>query len=413
MHYWLVSIFEQTPVDKVTDTRFQCIARELLRRGHTVTFFASTFKHNTKNQRYSETTVISVEEGFTMVYIKSAAYRKNISVRRMSAHWQFARDAVSAFPEYEKPDRILVAFPPISLAFSTAIWARSQKIPVFIDIIDPWPDIFRKPLRSLPAFVQNALLFPMERKVRTLFKTVDGVTAISRQYIDWARKYNSELYPADCFYPAVDFEGMQRQLKEAAQSGLKDESPFCVIYAGSLASSYDIPAILQAAGWLERKYGQAIRFLIAGAGPQAESIKEYEQAHGNLVYLGRLSKQELMRQYYLSDAGLTQHIKGASQSVTYKLFDLLACGLPIFNSLESEMKDIILDNQVGFFNEPGNGIQLAENIERLYLDKGLQQRYRDNALRLTRSQGDSRVVYGRLVDFFLGSTNSASRVSAD
>jgi hypothetical protein len=43
----------------------------------------------------------------------------------------------------------------------------------------------------------------------------------------------------------------------------------------------------------------------------------------------------------------------------------------------------------------------------------LQQRYRDNALRLTRSQGDSRVVYGRLVDFFLGSTNSASRVSAD
>lgn len=413
MHCWLVSIFEQTPVDKVTDTRFQCIARELLRRGHTVTFFASTFKHNTKNQRFSGTTVVAVEEGFTMVYIKSAAYRENISVRRMSAHWQFARDAVSVFSAYEKPDRILVAFPPISLAYSTAIWARSQKIPVFIDIIDPWPDIFRKPLRSLPTFVQSALLFPMERKVRKLFKTVDGVTAISRQYISWARSYNPNLEKAECFYPAVDFEGMQLQLQDACRSGLKEAHPFSVIYAGSLASSYDLPAILQAAALLEQKYDRAIRFLIAGAGPQADLVREYEKQHANLVYLGRLNKKELMRQYYLSDAGLTQHIKGASQSVTYKLFDLLACGLPIFNSLESEMKDIILDNEVGFFNEPGNGVQLAENIERLYLDKALQQHYRENAIRLTRSQGDSSVVYSRLVDFFLGSTNSVAYVSAD
>ncbi len=401
MHYWLVSIFEQTPLDQVTDTRFQCIAQELLRRGHTVTFFASTFKHNTKNQRYADTTVIPISAGYTMVYLKSPSYRKNISFRRMLAHWQFARDAVAAYSRHEKPERILIAFPPISLACSTARWAKSGGIPVFIDIIDPWPDIFRKPLHFLPRFAQNLLLFPMLRNLRILLKSVDGVTAISRQYIDWALKYNSGIVKAECFYPAVDYEGMQLQLREASRSGLKEDRPFCVIYAGSLASSYDIPTILEAAAWLERKYDKAIRFLIAGAGPQAELIKEYEKRQGNLVYLGRLNKKELMRQYYLSDAGLTQHVKGASQSVTYKLFDLLACGLPIFNSLESEMKNIILENEVGFFNEPGNGVQLAENIERLYLDKRLQLRYRDNAIGLTRSLGDSRVVYSRLVDFFL------------
>src|SRR5690606_40087903 len=105
------------------------------------------------------------------------------------------------------------------------------------------------------------------------------------------------------------------------------------------------PTILKAAKILNDRHGDKIQFVIAGAGPQAELIKKYLSELTNLKYLGRIPKTELLKEYYLSDVGLTQHVKGASQSVTYKLFDLLSCGLPILNSLESEMKNIILDNR--------------------------------------------------------------------
>jgi glycosyltransferase involved in cell wall biosynthesis len=106
-----------------------------------------------------------------------------------------------------------------------------------------------------------------------------------------------------------------------------------------------------------------------------------------------------MEEYYVSDIGLTQHIKGATQSVTYKLFDLLACGLPIMNSLESEMKSIIVDYKVGFHNSPGDFEQLAKNIHLCYEDSALLSAMKTNALQLTAEQGDSKMVYENALHF--------------
>ena len=121
--------------------------------------------------------------------------------------------------------------------------------------------------------------------------------------------------------------------------------------------------------------------------------------HSNLNYLGRLPKEQLMEEYYKADLGLTQHIRGATQSVTYKLFDLLACGLPIMNSLESEMKAIILNNQVGFHNESGDANQLATNILSCYNDRTLLETMKQNALALTSREGDSAIVYAKALDY--------------
>jgi len=105
-----------------------------------------------------------------------------------------------------------------------------------------------------------------------------------------------------------------------------------------------------------------------------------------------------MEEYYRADIGLTQHIKGATQSVTYKLFDLLGCGLPIMNSLESEMKTIILDYQVGFHNKPGDVNQLANNILRCYNDRKLLLEMKERSLKLTSEQGDAAVVYAKAIN---------------
>ena len=170
-----------------------------------------------------------------------------------------------------------------------------------------------------------------------------------------------------------------------------------IIYAGSLASSYNIPTILKAADALSKDYSDKIEFVIAGAGPQEGIINDYIESHTNLRYVGRLSKEDLMKEYYKSDLGLIQHLPGAFQTVTYKLFDLLSCGLPILNSLESELNDIVLDNKVGFFNKPHDYEKLAENILYCYNHPEKLQQMKKKAIEVTAKLGDTSKVYADVV----------------
>lgn len=394
MNIWFIAIFENTPLDDNQNTRYNSLVQESLKRGHQVTFWASTFRHNEKKQRYEEETVLSPEKNLTLRYLKSKHYKKNISLKRVFSHRAYASRLISAFEESDElPDLIMMAFPPISVAEKVSAWSQKKEIPCIADIIDPWPDVFGKHLFYLP----DMLFFPFRHSVKKTMKRLSAVTAISNQYIDWAKSYNPALCNTKCFYPAVQFRQMQNDLK-LAETNVKKSEHFTIIYAGSLGHSYDISTIIGAAEKLEEKCG-LVHFIIAGDGPQKNDVEQYEKNHGNLTYVGRVSKKVLMEYYYKADMGLIQHIRGATQSVTYKLFDLLGCGLPILNSLDSEMKEIILNNKVGLHNEPGNVQQLIDNIVYCYENKADFSEMRENAIKLTKDLGDSEKVYAEAITF--------------
>jgi glycosyltransferase involved in cell wall biosynthesis len=399
MNIWLVSIFENTPLDDNLNTRFNSIASEASRSNHKVTFWSSTFRHNVKKQRTLSSNEIIISESLKVKFVEAKSYSKNISFSRMLSHFNLGKKIIRAFNnQQELPDVIVIAFPPISTAYEVVRWAKKKSIPVIIDIIDPWPDVFIQHMTGIKRSIVHFGVYPLQRKTALAFRNSSAIMAISKQYIDWARNYSIEQKKSAYFYPAVQFDEIKKQLEVAKTKRTKQNNILTVIYAGSLGFSYDIPTILKAAEILEKQQPK-IQFIIAGDGPQKAIVGDYQSTHSNLKYLGRLSKENLMEEYYVSDIGLTQHIKGATQSVTYKLFDLLACGLPIMNSLESEMKSIIVDYKVGFHNSPGDFEQLAKNIHLCYEDSALLSAMKTNALQLTAEQGDSKMVYENALHF--------------
>jgi glycosyltransferase involved in cell wall biosynthesis len=398
MNIWLVSIFENTPIDDNLNTRYNSLAREANKRGHELTFWSSSFRHNVKQQRFDSYKEVQINEHLKVKFVPADAYQQNISVARMASHYKLAKSMSAMFDAEPKPDVIVVAYPPISTAHEVIAWAKKQNIPVIVDIIDPWPNAFLEHMKGLKKLIVQFGILPLKQKANTVFNQASGIMAISKQYIDFAKTYRKSSVPTAVFYPAVQFDEMKKQLADAAQKVTKRTDRITVIYAGSLGYSYDLPTILKAAEILEQEQPN-IHFVIAGDGPQKDIVEAYEQNHSNLEYLGRLPKEKLMEEYYLADIGMTQHIQGATQSVTYKLFDLLACGLPIMNSLESEMKSIILDHQVGFHNEPGNARALANNILKCSANQQLLSTMKKDALALTQKLGDAAVVYSKALDF--------------
>ena len=391
---WLVSIFEQTPVDKVFSTRFLSIAEEALYRGHKVTFWGSTFKHNTKEQRFKKTTYLEYKKNYQLIYVKSIGYKKNVAPKRLISHTLLGKEMVTEMNKADKPDVILLAFPPISLAFKVTAWAKQNRVPLIMDIIDPWPTSFETAVPSWASFLKAPVFRTPLARLKESLKKVDVLTAISNQYLDWSSEF-FEVQQKECLYPAADYSAIRIYIDNANRLDVP-EKKLNLIYAGSLASSYDIESILAAARQLSDY--KEIHFYIAGAGPKEAIIQEYIANHRNVTFLGRLAKDVLMDYYAHCDLGLTQHVRGATQSVTYKLFDLLSAGLPILNSLESEMKDIIVDNQVGLHNYPGDSEGLAKNILTFYQNPNQLRQYQENGLKLAREVGDTQVIYKRFVD---------------
>ncbi len=409
MNIWLISAFEPTPVDKVRPMRFMGIADAAIQAGHNVVFFTTTFNHFSKSQRYESNSYHTVlPEQYEVVYIHSKPYQKNISAERMMAHLDLAKKLLQEIEQRkDKPNAILISLPPLSTVQKITEWGKRHSVPVIVDIIDPWPDVFIKAFPSSVKGLAKAALSPFYGKVKKIMRDCAGVTAISNDYIKWAQQYFKIDKPAGCFYPAVPYEEIKQAFKNLSITHKKDESILRIIYAGSLASSYDIPTILNAAEILEKQYPGKTKFVIAGKGPQEELVKERQKQLPNVQYLGWLDHEGMYRELYLSDIGLTQHVPGATQSVTYKLFDYLAAGLPIMNSLHSEMADIIVNDKVGFNNKSGDAAGLAKNIAGFIDNKELLQQYRSNAFALTAQLGDAKVVYGRMIDFIAQVVNKA------
>jgi glycosyltransferase involved in cell wall biosynthesis len=400
MNIWLISIFEQTPLDNSYSWRFMGIAETAAKNGHKVTFIASTFRHTSKKQRYLKTTRVNVAENYDMLYVKSLGYKKNVSFKRLYSHYEYSKRLVKEIEKIEtKPDVILLAYPPMSIASEITKWAKQKKIPTVIDIIDPWPDILNKNRKGVFGMVPAFAVAPLKNKVTRIFTDVTAISAISKKYVEWGTSYCSKHKNCKWFYPAVDLTAIQNDIAAVATTEKTNPDEFRLVYAGSLAVSYDIKTILRAAEILYPTYGNKIKLIIAGKGIQDIDIKEYLTKYDNVAYLGWLAKEQLLKEYFKADVGLAQYTIGSTQTVTYKLFDLLSFNLPILNSLVGEMNDIILDNKVGLFNEPGNAQQLADNIELLYKDRNLLTALTNNCAPVTAKLGDSKVVYKNMIDY--------------
>ena len=247
--------------------RFMNIANTAIKRGHKITFFTTTFKHGSKSQRFDKNTYQTIEEGkYDVVFIHSKPYKKNISFGRISAHYDLGNKLIEEIrSRNEKPGLVYISLPPLSTVDVVCKWGKENNIPVIVDIIDPWPDVF---LKVFPTAIRSLVQLPLNpfyRKLRRIMNSCSGLSAISNQYVDWAKTFSDKKIDSEVFFPAVPLSEITKELNKLAGTIKKDNDLLRIVYTGSLSSSYDIPCILNAASLLEEKYAIAATGSVARA----------------------------------------------------------------------------------------------------------------------------------------------------
>lgn len=406
MRVWLVKLGEPLPVDgPVRLHRNGILANMLVERGHSVTYWTSTFDHARKRQRYPADQTVRLSEGFTIRFLFAEIYKRNVSLARWRHHRQAGKAFQSAARGEPTPDVILASFPAAELVIAAQRYASQGRIPLVVDVRDQYPDVF---LTLLPAWLRGAAriaLQPQFRTNRRLFEAAPFLTAVSQSMLSWAlRNAGRKQRPTDRVfvlgYPESSVDCKEAQAAQAKWDRLGVTGDTVnVCYLGVIGRKVNLDTVVRAARALELEGEKTIKFVIAGTGDHFERYREMAVGLGNIVFSDWIDLPEIAALMERSSVGLAPYCDQQNMDLPNKPFEYFYYGLPVLSSLQGELRQILAENGCGLTYESDSVADLLHNVRWLARHKDEREAMAWNAKRLYATKYSAQVVYTEMIDY--------------
>lgn len=397
MLVWLIKDGETLPIQPgVRRMRTGLLADELLRRGHTVVWWSSTFSHQRKELLYNNDVDVDVLPRFALKLIHAGVYSHNISFKRYRHHRilssRFGREA----PQMVTPEIVVCSFPTIDLAGEVVKFTRERRVPLVIDVRDLWPDVFLEHIPRCLRRIARLALRRLTTKTGCILRDAQSIVGISQGYLRWALAHAGRqggewdrVFYLGCDPRGVEVSGPSERIDSLSRT-LKGKVIFTFI--GSFGHSYELTILCAVARRVTTMGLSAIHFILAGDGEQYGDISKRAAALSNMTLLGWLNRDEMGSLLAVSNVGLAPCLH-VPDSLPNKVFEYLSAGLPILSSLEGEMAEIISQSDIGFHYQRGNVAALCEYVVQLGTNSVLRMGQARNARKLFAERFSSSVVY--------------------
>jgi len=338
MNVWIVNPYGTLPSEGWREYRSSMLARALVKRGHHPTWFLSNFEHRSKSFRQDQRLDPALP-GVTIHCLPARPYQRNISFSRIRYEQSFGKAFQKAVQDMPKPDCIVLAEPCLFFGEPVRRYARENAIPLVVDILDLWPEMFALALPNTFRPAARTLFAPLYARRSRLFREATGIVGCTASYSNVARKVSCG--PVETFYLGVDVDDVQQSMHDIPVNlRLPAFDGLTCVYAGTLGEAYDIPCLAAAVTMLPKS--AAVRIVVAGAGPERTRLEQLALVHPNtLIFLGEIAPHQLGAIYAQAQIGLCSYAVGSTVEMPVKLFDYLAAGLAVITSLEGEITTLI------------------------------------------------------------------------
>lgn len=387
----IIAHFAELPEEN-DNCRFVYFSKVLMGRGNKVEIIGSSFCHTQKRQRISNSL-----KYFTTIY--EPGYKKNVSLKRLFSHKVLAKNLKQYLSKRKKPDVIYCAVPSLDVAEVAARYAKENNIEFIIDIQDLWPEAF-KMVFSIPV-ISNIVFGPMKRKADRIYKNADKIIAVSETYKSRAELVNNKARNNISVFLGTELERFDRMVDNIEVK--KKTNEFWIAYVGTLGHSYDLRFVIDAISIVNESMENSIKFVVMGDGPLGDSFKTYAEKKGVVAWFtGRLPYSEMVSILAKCDIAVNPISKGAAQSIINKVGDYAAAGLPVVNTQECiEYRQLIEEYGCGYNCDNSDAADLANKIERLYIDSQLRVRMGYKNRQLAEEKFDRKKTYEDMADIVL------------
>lgn len=410
MRIWLIQIGESLPLNNSNDRllRVGILANLMVKEGHEVVWWASTFDHFRKTHIYDDDTTININKNFKLILLHSISYKRNVSLSRLINHFMIGQKFRRLAKSEAQPDIILCSFPTVELSLETAKYGAIRKIPVVLDIRDLWPDIFVDLFPNWLRLPARAILSPMFRIARNACSYATAITGINSAFVDWGVKNANRMRTAlDRDFPLgytekspCDSEQIKaKNFWKTYDLGTND-SQFVACFFGTIGRHFELDTIIEAARRLASS-GRKIKFVICGAGEQLEYYRSNSNDCPNIIFPGWVDAAKIWTLMRLSTVGLAPYRSSPdfSFSLPNKSIEYLSAGLPIVSSLKGTLETLLSTYDCGVTYENGNPSSLETALVYLYDNRDRVKDMSTKGYGLFKERFVAEKVYGEMIEY--------------
>lgn len=372
MSLWILNHYAISP-DMPGGTRHFDLARELVKKGHDVTIFASGFDHHTHRYiKIDPKEKIRVEEydGVRFVWINTTPYSKNDwrrVVNMISYGWRVLR-CDRGLP---KPDVVIGSSMHPFAALAGWRLARRYKARFIFEVRDLWPqtavDMGAMKESGLPA----KLLYTLEKFMYERAEKIIVLLPYAKEYI-----VSRGISPEKVFWlpngvnlDRFDHPSPLDPGSEVAKAFERYRDRFKVVYVGAHGVPNGLDVILEAAKFIQDKNAD-IHFIMVGAGAEKGRLvnKARDLEITNITFCEPVPKQVVPTVLRSSDClvfsipSFDIYRYGVSLN---KSFDYLASAKPVVMA-GNPRNNIVKEANCGIAVEPENPKALADAIIEIY-----------------------------------------------
>ena len=352
-----------------------------------VTLITSRFCHFNKSHRVPNVKELT-DLPFNLVLLDEPGYKKNVSFDRIYSHYIFQK----CFQKWVKKEHkfmsnIDVVYSAFPLIVTNLIIGKLKHIfgyKMIIDIQDIWPDSIFSAIPFLKRI--DFFLMPLRSKAYKAYSYADGIVAVSNTYLELALKQCPDT-PGLSVYLGADYE-----LIESVEARQLDTSKIRLVYIGTLSHSYDLETVIE--GFIDvRTNIQNVELHILGDGPKRSQLEK--KAGDGIFFHGYMPYEKMIAFVKSCDIAINPFVSSAMQSITNKLSDYIALGLPILSSQKSEEASNIIERSGGYLfqSNPTSFASLARQMI-VHTQSKRKEELKDNKLLF-----DRRVTYPQITKF--------------
>lgn len=393
---WLILTQYFPPEIGAAPTRLFELARELRKRGHSVTVVTAmpNYPKGEVLQDYKGKWIIRENIDGINVIRTSIYTAMGNGYKRMVNYLSFNFSSVWGLLEIPKVDFVFVESPPLFLGLNGYLISRFKKARFIFNISDLWPD-WPKEI----GLINNRLLIRIMEKIEAfIYRKADYISTVTYGITDTLVGRKGVPREKMLFLPnGVDtelFKKVETMDNLQSELGLNDKKIF--LYAGN-HGIYNRPFVILESALLLNEY-ENIHFLLIGDGSTKPEMLKFvkQKALKNVTFLDSKPISDIPRYYNVATGAIVTYMKGFT-SRSAKLFPAMASSSPIIYSGEGEGADLVKEGKCGLVVEPENPRALAEAIIRIADNPTLAEQLGENGRKFV----EERFSWDKLVGTWL------------
>lgn len=374
-------------------TRSYWISKELVRRGHEVVMVTGT------NKNHPEAEDIYVD-GIHVIYVKNAYSNYMSSLERIKSFMRFVWKAIKVSRKQKNIDVVFATSTPLTVGM-VALWLKFTKRWKYVfEVRDLWPEALIQEGGINNGFIKWGLRL-LEK---WSYKFSSHVIALSPGMRDGVLKVGTpeekctmipNMSKPDKFYPH------EPNLEIAKKYGV-DMSKFNVIHFGSMGICNGLGYIVEAAKLAQNQGHNELNFVFLGDGATKPMLEDMVARHQlkNVQLLGNHGMDVVSEIVNCCDASITSfsNIPILATNSPNKLFDSLSAGKPIIVNSAGWTKDMVENDECGFYVSPEYPQELVDKLVEVKDNKELLKKWGENVRKLSLNVFDKDLLTAKVAD---------------